>query len=762
MGKAPLNALVEERKKEALEKAKLQYDASMIRARKAWVDKDLAVCDEELKIAQQLNPRCEVVARFRAEVHAREGRFDDALTAAGRALAEAPANPRSHYAFAVAAQQKGMLKEAGTAYLSSFQRGMPGSSKESGFSDFLSNVSRRREFFDNNRPGHFKSRNGGIDLARTPSRSSIFNPDKTLECDAVVDEEVEVPEPPQLYFISAEMNSITVGWYPDTSGDGAEVPIYGYELQISQYDVQWQGKDFFDDYRPFEKVHRGGPDVLQVTVPGLRMDNKVMCRISAFGFGGHSTWNELVVHTKPPASRQVDALLLPRKWLLVDVDDIVPLHILEVGGDAKRFYMEIASCFAPHVRAIRRLFSGWSRAGLVGQKTRQGELGRGQFMRFAKEVGLCQGGGPMGKRSGATLLTTNDVDRLFQRSNMDMRVSGNSRRTNNNGLGLDSDKLAKAAESALDDLLVKGIVEADAGETELREKLKPLFDKYDEDGSGSVSTHEVGNMAKNLGVEMSKEELDQLMVEADPDGSGEIEFDELIAVLKKQLKDGGGSMAALFDVQPERDDDGGASSMVIYEFIHALVRMAWECYPTPNTGVGARLNALLERAVLPGSSHLTESSDPMEAELNSRRVQAVTQYYSDELKKVFHTFAESDVSLSGQATLSTMSFAELVFMVKTAGLIDSNLTIAGLTTIFAQVNSQAADDGEKDEDGDELSFPEFKNCICRIANAKIPVDARGGEPFEYTWHAFLQIVFLPKMKAAMKDMKRGLLKKTLG
>ena len=174
LGKAPLNALVEERKKEALEKAKLQYDASMIRARKAWVDKDLAVCDEELKIAQQLNPRCEVVARFRAEVHAREGRFDDALTAAGRALAEAPANPRSHYAFAVAAQQKGMLKEAGTAYLSSFQRGMPGSSKESGFSDFLSNVSRRREFFDNNRPGHFKSRNGGIDLARTPSRSSIL------------------------------------------------------------------------------------------------------------------------------------------------------------------------------------------------------------------------------------------------------------------------------------------------------------------------------------------------------------------------------------------------------------------------------------------------------------------------------------------------------------------------------------------------------------------------------------------------------------
>ena len=41
-----------------------------------------------------------------------------------------------------------------------------------------------------------------------------------------------------------------------------------------------------------------------------------------------------------------------------------------------------------------------------------------------------------------------------------------------------------------------------------------------------------------------------------------------------------------------------------------------------------RLNALLERAVLPGSSHLLDTSDPMEAELSSKRVQAITDYYS--------------------------------------------------------------------------------------------------------------------------------------
>lgn len=111
-------------------------------------------------------------------------------------------------------------------------------------------------------------------------------------------------------------------------------------------------------------------------------------------------------------------------------------------------------------------------------------------------------------------------------------------------------------------------------------------------------------------------------------GSGEIDFEELVAVLKKQMKEGGaGGMAALFNVTVE-DGDGGAASMVMYEFVHALIRLAWDCYPQPSTGIGMRLNALLERAVLPGSSHLLDTSDPMEAELSSKRVQAITDYYS--------------------------------------------------------------------------------------------------------------------------------------
>ena len=124
-------------------------------------------------------------------------------------------------------------------------------------------------------------------------------------------------------------------------------------------------------------------------------------------------------------------------------------------------------------------------------------------------------------------------------------------------------------------------------------------------------------------------------------------------------------------------------------------------------------------------------------------------------------FVAADVSLAAQAKMETMSFAELVFMVKASDLYDSNLTVAGLTAIFAQVNNQAADDGTKDDDAEELTFMEFKSCLCRIANAKIPIKDRGDVPFEYTWHSFLQLIFLPRMKKAVRNMKKGLAKKTL-
>ena len=76
-------------------------------------------------------------------------------------------------------------------------------------------------------------------------------------------------------------------------------------------------------------------------------------------------------------------------------------------------------------------------------------------------------------------------------------------------------------------------------EKELREKLRPIFAKFDEDGSGTVSTAEMNKIVKQLKLQMTPKQLAAMMKEADPDGSGEIDFEEFVAVLKVQMEKGG-------------------------------------------------------------------------------------------------------------------------------------------------------------------------------------------------------------------------------
>ena len=65
------------------------------------------------------------------------------------------------------------------------------------------------------------------------------------------------------------------------------------------------------------------------------------------------------------------------------------------------------------------------------------------------------------------------------------------------------------------------------GESELRVRLRPVFERFDSDGSGAVSSAEMSAIISHLGMEVTAEQLSTLMTEADPDGSGEIDFDEV-------------------------------------------------------------------------------------------------------------------------------------------------------------------------------------------------------------------------------------------
>jgi len=70
-------------------------------------------------------------------------------------------------------------------------------------------------------------------------------------------------------------------------------------------------------------------------------------------------------------------------------------------------------------------------------------------------------------------------------------------------------------------------------------QLQAVFNKFDVDGSGSVSTKEMTKMVKELKLDMTPAAIKKMMKDADPDGSGEVDFDEFIKVVKKQMSEGG-------------------------------------------------------------------------------------------------------------------------------------------------------------------------------------------------------------------------------
>lgn len=77
-------------------------------------------------------------------------------------------------------------------------------------------------------------------------------------------------------------------------------------------------------------------------------------------------------------------------------------------------------------------------------------------------------------------------------------------------------------------------------EGQLRTALKQVFDKFDTDGSGAVSTDEMSAMVKQLNMNLTPPRIRKMMVEADRDMSGEIDFEEFVAVVQKQIREGGG------------------------------------------------------------------------------------------------------------------------------------------------------------------------------------------------------------------------------
>ena len=69
-------------------------------------------------------------------------------------------------------------------------------------------------------------------------------------------------------------------------------------------------------------------------------------------------------------------------------------------------------------------------------------------------------------------------------------------------------------------------------------EFKQAFSLFDMDGSGQVSMKEMGTLMRSLGQAPSEAELEEIYVEMDTDGGGEIDFAEFCNCMARKMKEG--------------------------------------------------------------------------------------------------------------------------------------------------------------------------------------------------------------------------------
>jgi calmodulin len=69
--------------------------------------------------------------------------------------------------------------------------------------------------------------------------------------------------------------------------------------------------------------------------------------------------------------------------------------------------------------------------------------------------------------------------------------------------------------------------------TECRE----VFDLFDKDKDGSITTKELGDVMRALGANPTNAELQEMIAEVDKDNSGKIEFNEFLDLFARKMKD---------------------------------------------------------------------------------------------------------------------------------------------------------------------------------------------------------------------------------
>lgn len=101
--------------------------------------------------------------------------------------------------------------------------------------------------------------------------------------------------------------------------------------------------------------------------------------------------------------------------------------------------------------------------------------------------------------------------------------------------------------------------------------FKDAFKKFDEDGSGEISTEELGTVMRMLGHELKQYQLEDCIAFVDADGSGSVDFSEFLELMKMKTKEHQeeAEVKEAFRIL-DRENKGEISSSIIKEILMQL------------------------------------------------------------------------------------------------------------------------------------------------------------------------------------------------